>query len=126
MKKSNTPTSPIDDRSLNELRESEERFRNLAESTPMAILIYQDNKWIYANPSAERITGYSRSELAAMNFWDVVHPDFRKLVEERGKKRQAGENVIASYEFKIITKSGKKNGYSLTARRPAWAASPQD
>ncbi len=106
MKKNDNATSRFDEKSLNELRESEERFRNLAESTPMAILIYQDNKWIYANPSAERITGYSRQELAAMNFWDVVHPDFRQLVEARGKKRQAGENVISSYEFKIITKSG--------------------
>jgi two-component system, cell cycle sensor histidine kinase and response regulator CckA len=106
MKKSGNPIHNDREReSLNELRESEERFRNLAESTPMAILIYQDNKWIYANPAAERITGYTRQELTSMNFWEVVHPDFKQLVEARGKKRQAGENVISSYEFKIVTKS---------------------
>ncbi|HQL83191.1 MAG TPA: PAS domain S-box protein, partial [Spirochaetota bacterium] len=103
MKKNDNATTRLDKKSFNELRESEELFRNLAESTPMAILIYQDNKWMYANPSAERITGYTRQELAAMNFWDMVHPDFKQLVTERGKKRQAGENVISSYEFKIIT-----------------------
>ena len=108
MKKNDSATPRFNEESLNELRESEERFRNLAESTPMAILIYQDNKWIYANPAAERITGYTRQELTSMNFWEVVHPDFKQLVEERGKKRQAGENVISSYEFKIITKSGNE------------------
>ena len=107
MKKDKTPPARLDEQALNDLRESEERFRNLAESTPMAILIYQDNRWIYANPSAERITGYSREELTSMNFWDVVHPDFREMVAERGKKRQSGENVISSYEFKIVTKSGE-------------------
>ncbi|HNW29541.1 MAG TPA: PAS domain S-box protein [Spirochaetota bacterium] len=106
MENNDNTTPRIDLESWDALRESEERFRNLAESTPMAILIYQENKWIYANPAAERITGYSRQELTSMNFWEVVHPDFKKLVEERGKKRQAGENVISSYEFKIITKSG--------------------
>ena len=125
MEKNDTTTSRIDEKSFNELRESEDRFRNLAESTPMAILIYQDNKWIYANPSAERITGYTRRELTSMNFWDMVHPDFKQLVTERGKKRQAGENVISSYEFKIITKSGHEkwvllNGTtSLLGGKPA-------
>ncbi len=125
MKKNDNATTRLDKKSFNELRESEELFRNLAESTPMAILIYQDNKWMYANPSAERITGYTRQELAAMNFWDMVHPDFKQLVTERGKKRQAGENVISSYEFKIITKSGDEkwvllNGTTSTlGGRPA-------
>lgn len=106
MEKNDNATPQFDRESWDELRESEERFRNLAESTPMAILIYQENKWIYVNPAAERITGYSRQELTSMNFWDVVHPDFKGLVEERGKKRQAGQNVDSTYEFKIITKSG--------------------
>lgn len=33
-------------------KESEENFRILAESTSMTIMMYQDDKWIYANPAA--------------------------------------------------------------------------
>jgi PAS domain S-box-containing protein len=124
LEKNDKSTPRSDGESLDALRESEERFRNLAESTPMAILIYQENKWIYANPAAERITGYSRGELTSMNFWEVVHPDFKKLVEERGKKRQAGENVISSYEFKIITKSGDEKWVLLNGANSHFGGRP--
>lgn len=90
-----------------ELRESEERFRTYAESTSVAIMIYQDNQWIYANPAAERITGYSIEELKVINFWEFVHPDHMELVKERGLARQRGENPVNEYEFKILTRDGK-------------------
>ncbi|HMB19567.1 MAG TPA: histidine kinase dimerization/phosphoacceptor domain -containing protein, partial [Spirochaetota bacterium] len=69
--------------------------------------IYQDNQWIYANPAAERITGYSIEELKVINFWEFVHPDHRELVKERGLARQRGENPENEYEFKILTRDGK-------------------
>ena len=70
-----------------QLRESEDKFRVLAESTPTAIMFYQNNKWVYANPAAERISGYSLKELAAMDFWAFVHPDYRHLIQEHGLQR---------------------------------------
>jgi PAS domain S-box-containing protein len=86
------------------LKESEEKFRILAESTPMAILMYQNDKWIYANPAAEALLEYSEQELCAMNFWDVVHPDDKAIVMERGSKRQRGEEEVVGYEFRVINK----------------------
>ncbi|MGD0822793.1 MAG: PAS domain S-box protein, partial [Desulfomonilia bacterium] len=90
------------------LRESEEKFRVLAESTPTAIMLYQHDKWTYANPAVERISGYSADELRSMNFWDIVHPDYKQLIQQRGQKRQQGESTIQRYEFKIISKQGKE------------------
>ena len=91
---------------LEKLRESEEKFRNLAVLTPFAIMIYQNNKWIYTNPAGENISGYSAEELYEMHFWDFVAPEYLSLVKERGLKRQAGEPVSIGYEFKIIAKDG--------------------
>lgn len=88
------------------LKESEEKFRILAESTPMTIMMYQDNKWIYANPAAEALLEYSEQELCSMNFWDFVHPDDKAIVIERGSKRQKGEDATVGYEFRVISKSG--------------------
>ncbi|MGD9974736.1 MAG: PAS domain S-box protein [Desulfatirhabdiaceae bacterium] len=88
------------------LRESEEKFRTLAESSPFAIMIYQDNRWIYANPAAETMCGYTADELCRMNFWDFVHPDDLPLVQERGKARQSGQQAQQTYEFRIIAKDG--------------------
>src|SRR5579864_9535567 len=63
-----------DERSL---RESEEKFRRLAETIPAATFIEQGTHCCYVNHAAEDITGYSRHELLAMNFWDLLLPDSR-------------------------------------------------
>ncbi|PKN19031.1 MAG: hypothetical protein CVU71_09635 [Deltaproteobacteria bacterium HGW-Deltaproteobacteria-6] len=89
-----------------ELKESEEKFRSLAESTPAAVMLYQNSRWIYVNRAAEQMTGFSAEEFLNMNIWDIVHPDYLALVRERGRKRQQGEKTINRYEFKIITKDG--------------------
>ena len=91
-----------------ELRESEERFRALADTTPTGIMLHQNDRWVSANSAAEAITGYSREELQGMNFWDVVHPDHRDFVRKRGRKRQQGEEASKHYEIKIFTKDGRE------------------
>jgi len=93
---------------LSGLEESEEKFRNLAENTTIAIAIFQSDKWVYANPVSTYMTGYTNAELMKMNFWDFVHPDDREKVIRLGKSRQAVKNKKESYEFKIITKDRKE------------------
>lgn len=88
------------------LAESEEKFKRLAESTPVAVMMYQNNKWIYVNPAAVEITEYSAEELLNMNFWDFVHPDFMQLIKQRGEARQKNKQTNYHVEFKIINKSG--------------------
>lgn len=43
-----------------------------------------------------------------MRFWDIVHPDYRDLVRERGQRRLAGDPIPNTYEFKIIRKDGEE------------------
>ncbi len=88
------------------LRESEEKFKMLAELSPLAILMYQNDYWVYANPAAEQISGYSIDELYNMQFWDFIHPDYKEVVKSLGKKRQEDIDDQTPYEFKIITKQG--------------------
>ncbi len=90
------------------LRASEEKFRRMAESTAVAIYILSGDKLIYVNPACERLTGYSKEELLQMNFWELVHPDFRELVTQRALARMRGEEVPTRYEFKILTKDGEE------------------
>jgi PAS domain S-box-containing protein len=98
----------------NQLKESEEKFRNLSESSPFAIMIYQDFTWVYSNPAGEYITEYTVDELYKMKIWDFIHPDFKNMIIERAKNRLAGEFVIPNIEFKILTKSGKEKWVYLT------------
>ena len=98
------------------LRASEEKFRAVAETSPAAIFLYQGEKFIYVNPSAERLIGYTQDEFLAMKFWDWVHPDFSELVRARGIARQQGATLPAEYEFRFITKTGMERWGLLSAR----------
>jgi PAS domain S-box-containing protein len=101
---------------LQQLKESENKFKTLTRSTSAGIFIYQGTKFIYANPAVEQITGYSVNEFLNLRFWDIVHPDFRNLVRERGLARQRGEKVTDRYEFKIICKDGTEKWIEFSAR----------
>ncbi|MBW2596211.1 MAG: PAS domain S-box protein, partial [Deltaproteobacteria bacterium] len=90
------------------LKESEEKFRSLAESTPTAILVHQNDKWVYVNPAVEMITGYTQEEFLSMNFWDIVHPDFKQQVRGIGGAREKGESATKRYECRIIPKDGQE------------------
>lgn len=97
------------------LRESEERFRALTENTSAAIFIYQGTTFRYVNPATVGMTGYSREELLRLSFWDLVHPDHREMVKERGMSRQRGEPVPSRYEFKVVTKRGEERWVQFSA-----------
>lgn len=88
------------------LIESENRFRVTSETAPFVIFIYRDNKAVYVNSAAETVTGFSKAELLSMNFWDIVHPDFKEEVKRFGLLRQRNEAAPQRYEFKIIRKDG--------------------
>ena len=91
-----------------QLRESESRFRALAEADTSGIMIFQDAKFIYANPGAARISGFTRKELCQLDFWAQVHPDSRDMVKQRGEARLRGESVPNQYSLKIICKNGEE------------------
>jgi len=107
------------------LKESEDKFRNLADSSPAVIGIYQDEYWVYVNPSAEKMSGFSLDELYEKKYWEIVAPEYRSLIVKNGQKRLSGDGTPSSYEFKICNKDGVEkwaylSGSSITYNgRPA-------
>ncbi|MFH1738161.1 MAG: PAS domain S-box protein [bacterium] len=97
------------------LRESEAKFRALAETTNAATFIHRGAQYCHVNPAMQHISGYTEEELLEMNYWDLIHPDFRELVRERGQLRQRGEPVPSRYETAVLSKSGEKRWIDLTA-----------
>lgn len=99
------------------IRESEAKFRILAELTPNAIMIYQDNLWVYANLAASKVCGYSNEEILKMNFLFFVHPDYVDVVSRNSKERLLNNGLINEYEFKIITKNGQEKWVLLNGEK---------
>lgn len=99
------------------LIESEKKFRTLTESSSVASMIYNEDGWIYVNPAACNITGYSEDELLDMNIEDVVHPDYKELIKKRAAARLRGEDPLKHYQFRIVSKSGKVKWIDFWADR---------
>jgi diguanylate cyclase (GGDEF)-like protein/PAS domain S-box-containing protein len=89
----------------------EANFRAIAEATACALFISQGEQLNYVNHAAEIITGYAREELLSMDFWDLVHPDCRELVLNRGGARQGDAE---QYEVKILTKNGDERWLDIS------------
>ncbi len=105
-------------------RESEAKFRTLAETLSAGMFIFQGTRIKYANPAAEKITGYKRAELCEQEFWMNAHPDFRELIRQRGLARQRGEAVPTRYEAPIITKDGQTRWLDLSAAMLVYEGKP--
>ncbi|MCK9580461.1 MAG: PAS domain S-box protein [Methanoregula sp.] len=88
------------------LKESEEKYRLLAEHSHDAVYIYRGNDLLFINRQAELITGFSHDELLAMNIWDLVHPDDRKRLQESAARRLSGDEIPSAFYARLITKDG--------------------
>jgi PAS domain S-box-containing protein len=99
-------------RTEEELRESEERFRSLAEAAVDGILIHRDGIVLDANPSLLRMFGYELHELVNSNVIDlIVAPEFRDVVL---RNMRAGST--ARYEIEGVRKDGSRVVIEISGR----------
>ncbi|MBN1698180.1 MAG: PAS domain S-box protein [Spirochaetales bacterium] len=91
------------------LRESEAKFRNLAEQSPNMIFINRKGKIVYANKKCEEIMGYSREELynPYFFFYRLIAEDNIEMIKEKYARHIKGENIPA-YEYTLVTKDGRQ------------------
>ncbi|WP_119316750.1 PAS domain S-box protein, partial [Calidithermus terrae] len=106
------------------LRESEALFRTLADTAPALILVWQEHRVVYANPAVLEASGYTLEELQARPFWDLVHPEDRATVRERGLARLRGEPVVGRYPFRIVRRSGEARWLDYAASRIEFGGEP--
>jgi PAS domain S-box-containing protein len=66
------------------LRESEGRYRSLAELSADGIFVNKGGRITYANPALQRmLRANSMEDLVGKTPFDIIHPDFHRMVQER-------------------------------------------
>lgn len=97
------------------LEESEERYRSLVERANDVICIIQDGIIKYANPQVESLIDYSVEELLGTEFKQYVHTNERPVLEERYRRRMAGEDVPPIYDTVVKHKNGSDKKVEINA-----------
>ncbi len=94
-----------------ELKESEEKFRTIAEQSSAGFVIIQGSRIIYLNNAIYRVFGYTSEELKVINVTDIfklIHPEDRDIAVKRFNKREEGVfGDRTSDPLRIITSSGE-------------------
>ena len=89
------------DRTLAELRESEERFKNLSAAAFEGIFISDNGRLLDINEQGLKMFGYERSEMIGLHIIDLVTPKWRDSVIERIR---AGQETIMGHQ--LLRKDG--------------------
>lgn len=93
-----------------ELEQSEEKFRVLTEKLPNIVIIFKDNKAIYANEMFEKSLGTKRTELYNMSLEDLINRHFStELIANITNivERVRNNGDIEPQEFSLIALDGK-------------------
>jgi PAS domain S-box-containing protein len=98
--------------------------RILLHSTDAAIALYQEERFIYANPAMERLTGYSKEEMCRMNFVHWLRPESKELVRKITSERLNGLPVPERYEIVFVRKNGEERWVQITAGKFTYEGKP--
>jgi two-component system sensor histidine kinase UhpB len=91
-----------------ELRKSEEKYRNLVELTlDLIFMVDEKGRYTYVNPRFEKVTGYSVGDLIGRPFIHLVAPEVIQSTIDRFKRGMRGEDT-PPYEAELIHKNGDR------------------
>jgi PAS domain S-box-containing protein len=112
-------------RSEKVLRESEEKFRNLAEQTPNMIFIWSGSRIAYANRQCELTMGYSREEFYGLgfDFLQATVPGSRSVMAESHARHLLGEEVPPR-EYVVTTRAGRRVEVLITTKLIRYSDEP--
>jgi len=104
-------------RSLEELRRSEERYRELFENANDIVYTHDlAGRFTSINKAAERVLGYSSAEVLQLNVRDVVAPEQVEIAERNVARKVAGDASRTEYELDVRAKAGHRITLEVNTR----------
>ena len=107
-----------------EVRASEEKYRQVVENAKEAIVVAQDGELRFVNPRTCIMSGYTHDELIGKKFCDLIHPRDWDRVCSSHRQRVGGEDIPATYQFEAMRKDGSTFWVELTAVAIEWEGKP--
>lgn len=92
------------------LAQSEARYRGLVEYSPLAIVVYRNEKIVFANDKAYNLLGvnWEKEELVGMDILDFVKPEHRKTTNDRIQQIFKSKKASPTVEELLVRKDGKQ------------------
>ncbi|CAM3118453.1 PAS domain S-box protein [Rariglobus hedericola] len=98
------------------LKEGESRYRVLAQLSPHAIFLNQDNRITFINEAGLRLfRANSREDVIGRSPLDFFHPDFHNLILERVGQMLETPQTVGLVEEKMITLDGSEIDVEVAA-----------
>ncbi|TIW28452.1 MAG: PAS domain S-box protein, partial [Mesorhizobium sp.] len=95
----------VDDR--RQIAESEQRFRRAMEDSAIGVAIVGlDGRIVQANPAFADMLGYTRSEIEALTFLQITHPDDLQIGRETMMSLKEGKIHSFHFEKRYLHKDG--------------------
>jgi PAS domain S-box-containing protein len=91
-----------------EIRESEERFRMMAENIQDGLIIMENDKHVFVNQRIAEMTGYTYEELWDMGPLAMIAPECRAMVQEQIQNLENHKDMTGDLQMWIISKEGKR------------------
>ena len=105
---------------LEALRQSEERYRCVVENVGVGVLVVQDDRIMFANPSLVRMVGHPLDQLLSQPFTATMHPDDVANILVRQRRHLRGESGEQLLSVRVITGHGEVRTLELSAVRIEW------
>jgi PAS domain S-box-containing protein len=92
---------------LRAVRETDDRYRALVEMSGDAIIVRQDDRFVYVNPAAVRLYGFQRAEeLLGKVMGDFAHPEDLPKIRERAVHLAQSDEPLPIEEFRLRRPDG--------------------
>ena len=106
------------------LRESEEKFRSVAEGSPNVIFISRGGKVLYVNDRCMDLLGFTRAELLDSFPWnDIISPESMNGIQEHISQTFKGVRIPPS-EYEGLRKDGSRAPFVFNAALISYEGAP--